>query len=452
MELAIVAADYTPGEADELRRSMAAWKRQRRPGTPPRAADPGHARQGLRGRLRSAHLRADQRLRQLRFPESHAASFALLTYASSWLKRHEPAAFACALINSWPMGFYSPDQLLQDARRHTLQTRPVDVRHSGWDCSLESFGQAQPAIRLGLRMIRGFREEDARRIEQVREAEPFLDARSRRRARPRRPGPGVAGRCRAPCAVSPDTGTGALGRRQRRAAIAAVRRRDRHRRARSACHCLARRGTAERLRLLGTTLGPHPLKLLRGQLKARRRRDPANWRNWDMGDRYGSPAWWSAGSAHRPPAASPSSPWKTSSACSTWWSDTTLPNGRGGHSSKSRLLQVEGILESSGEVRHVIAGRLHDPTLYHRPGRPQPGFPLRQRQLERRAAWDGQQGWPRRGALKIPFIHTVNQAIPFIGSHLCLSPRSEALTRGSGSVRRTQERQRHADPPGLSLR
>ncbi|MEM7998950.1 hypothetical protein Q4R43_21130, partial [Morganella morganii] len=62
------------------------------------------------------------------FPESHAASFALLTYASSWLKRHEPAAFACALINSWPMGFYSPDQLLQDARRHALQTRPVDVR------------------------------------------------------------------------------------------------------------------------------------------------------------------------------------------------------------------------------------------------------------------------------------------------------------------------------------
>jgi error-prone DNA polymerase len=80
-----------------------------------------------------------------------AASFALLTYASCWLKCHEPAAFACALINSWPMGFYSPDQILQDARRHHLQIRPVDVRASDWDCSLEPLTGAQPAIRLGLR-------------------------------------------------------------------------------------------------------------------------------------------------------------------------------------------------------------------------------------------------------------------------------------------------------------
>lgn len=175
MELAIVAADYTPGEADELRRSMAAWKRH---------GGLEHHRERLTRGMLAKGYEADFAARifeQIKgfgsygFPESHAASFALLTYASSWLKRHEPAAFACALINSWPMGFYSPDQLLQDARRHTLQTRPVDVRHSGWDCSLEPFGQAQPAIRLGLRMIRGFREEDARRIEQVREAQPFLD-------------------------------------------------------------------------------------------------------------------------------------------------------------------------------------------------------------------------------------------------------------------------------------
>ena len=109
------------------------------------------------------------------FPESHAASFALLTYASCWLKCHEPAAFACALINSWPMGFYSPDQILQDARRHHLQIRAVDVRASDWDCSLEPVHGEQPAIRMGLRMIRGFREDDARRIEAARLAGEFVD-------------------------------------------------------------------------------------------------------------------------------------------------------------------------------------------------------------------------------------------------------------------------------------
>ncbi|MBV6333139.1 error-prone DNA polymerase, partial [Pseudomonas aeruginosa] len=204
------------------------------------------------------------------FPESHAASFALLTYASSWLKRHEPAAFACALINSWPMGFYSPDQLLQDARRHTLQTRPVDVRHSGWDCSLEPFGQAQPAIRLGLRMIRGFREEDARRIEQVREAQPFLDVHDLgRRAR-------LDARA---LELLADAGAlrGLAGHRHKaRWAVASV----------EPQLPLFAEGTVieestvslplpsrgEELlsdyALLGTTLGPHPLKLLRGQLKA----------------------------------------------------------------------------------------------------------------------------------------------------------------------------------------
>ncbi len=109
------------------------------------------------------------------FPESHAASFALLTYASCWLKCHEPAAFACALINSWPMGFYSPDQILQDARRHRLQIRPVDVQASDWDCSLEPIDGQQPAIRMGLRMIAGFREEDGRRIEAARPGTGFSD-------------------------------------------------------------------------------------------------------------------------------------------------------------------------------------------------------------------------------------------------------------------------------------
>jgi error-prone DNA polymerase len=179
MQLAIVAADYSPGEADQLRRSMAAWKRH--------------------GGLEPHRIRLSERMKEkgypdefihrifeqikgfgsYGFPESHAASFALLTYASCWLKCHEPAAFTCALINSWPMGFYSPDQLLQDARRHHIEIRPVDVRYSDWDCSLEPVDNPEYtrnlAIRMGMRMIRGFREEDARRIEQSRQQRAFKD-------------------------------------------------------------------------------------------------------------------------------------------------------------------------------------------------------------------------------------------------------------------------------------
>ena len=175
MELAIVAAEYTPGEADELRRSMAAWKRHG--GLEPH-------RQRLTSRmLEKGYSQAftERIFRQIEgfgsygFPESHAASFALLAYASCWLKCHEPAAYACALVNSWPMGFYSPDQVLQDARRHDVEVRPVDVRYSDWDCSLEPDEHGEPAIRLGLRMIRGMREDDARRIEQARQSGAFCE-------------------------------------------------------------------------------------------------------------------------------------------------------------------------------------------------------------------------------------------------------------------------------------
>ncbi|MEX5496977.1 error-prone DNA polymerase, partial [Pseudomonas asgharzadehiana] len=175
MQIAMVAADYSPGEADQLRRSMAAWKRHG--GLEP------HQQRLRTGMLKNGYTEAfaAQIFEQIKgfgsygFPESHAASFALLTYASCWLKCHEPAAFACALINSWPMGFYSPDQILQDARRHRLQIRPVDVRASDWDCSLEPIDGQQPAIRMGLRMISGFREEDGRRLEAARQRRPFSD-------------------------------------------------------------------------------------------------------------------------------------------------------------------------------------------------------------------------------------------------------------------------------------
>lgn len=179
MQLAIVAADYSPGEADELRRSMAAWKRHG-------GLEPHRIRLSERMTEKGYPDEFIQRIfEQIKgfgsygFPESHAASFALLTYASCWLKCHEPAAFTCALINSWPMGFYSPDQLLQDARRHHIDVHPVDIRYSDWDCSLEPVEGREYtqnlAIRMGLRMIRGFREEDARRIEQARQQRAFKD-------------------------------------------------------------------------------------------------------------------------------------------------------------------------------------------------------------------------------------------------------------------------------------
>ncbi|PYG96429.1 error-prone DNA polymerase, partial [Arthrobacter stackebrandtii] len=167
MELAMVAADYTPGEADQLRRSMAAWKRHG-------GLDP-HRERLVRGMLRNGYelAFAERIFEQIKgfgsygFPESHAASFALLCYASSWLKCHEPAIFTCALVNSWPMGFYSPDQLLQEARRQGIEVRPVDVCHSEWDCTLEPDAQGTLAIRMGLRLVRGLAEADARRLEQA---------------------------------------------------------------------------------------------------------------------------------------------------------------------------------------------------------------------------------------------------------------------------------------------
>ncbi|MGN2254614.1 error-prone DNA polymerase [Frateuria sp. GZRe12] len=177
MQIAVDAAGYTPGEADELRRSMAAWKRH--------GGLEHHRQKLIKGMLERGHdaAFAERLFEQIKgfgsygFPESHAASFALIAYVSCWLKCHEPAAFACAVINSAPMGFYSPDQILQDARRHGIRTLPVDVRHSAWDCTLEPErdSRLQPAIRMGLRLIRGFSEPVAHAIVHVRSQRPFHD-------------------------------------------------------------------------------------------------------------------------------------------------------------------------------------------------------------------------------------------------------------------------------------
>ena len=175
MQLAIVAAGFTPGEADALRRAMAAWKRK---------GGLGHFEERLIRGMRErgyAEEFAKQIFRQILgfgeygFPESHAASFALLVYVSAWLKRHEPAAFVAALINSQPMGFYAPSQLVQDARRHGVEVRPVDALASDWDCTLESAADGALALRLGLRLARGLTEAAGRRLMEARARERFAD-------------------------------------------------------------------------------------------------------------------------------------------------------------------------------------------------------------------------------------------------------------------------------------
>jgi error-prone DNA polymerase len=175
MQLAVVAAGFTPGEADQLRRAMGAWQR---------GGDLGPFEKKLvDGMLRRGYTRefADQLFSQIKgfgeygFPESHSASFALLAYASAWFKLYEPAIFLCALLNSQPMGFYSPSELVQDARRHGVKVRPVDINRSAWECSLETSDNAQPAVRLGLCMASGLAEETASRVVQARGDRPFTD-------------------------------------------------------------------------------------------------------------------------------------------------------------------------------------------------------------------------------------------------------------------------------------
>jgi len=159
MELAMVAAGFTPGEADRLRRSMAAWKRSG--GLEPfeQRLKSGMKANGYRAEFADAIYRQILGFGEYGFPESHSASFALLVYVSSWLKCHHPAAFCAALLNSQPMGFYAPAQLVQDARRHGVEARPPDVQASDWDCTLE-----HGALRLGLRMVSGLGEKEGRRI------------------------------------------------------------------------------------------------------------------------------------------------------------------------------------------------------------------------------------------------------------------------------------------------
>ncbi len=169
MALAVVAAGFTPGEADRLRRAMAAWKRRGGLGPFEEKLIDGMRKRGYSETFARQIFHQIEGFGEYGFPESHSASFALLVYVSCWLKRHKPAAFTCALLNSQPMGFYSASQLVQDLKRHDVDVRPADINRSAWDCTLEAGTDGQAVLRLGLRMVKGLSEEAGMAIEAERQ-------------------------------------------------------------------------------------------------------------------------------------------------------------------------------------------------------------------------------------------------------------------------------------------
>ncbi len=179
MQIAMLAAGFSAGESDSLRRSMAAWKRK---GGVHKFHDRlinGMTERGYSPEFAKAIFKQIEGFGEYGFPESHAASFALITYVSCWLKNHEPACFLAAMLNSQPLGFYSASQLVQDAKRHDVQVLPIDVMQSEWDCSMVAAAEIagttteHQAVRLGLRMVKGLPEATARRIVKARQENAF---------------------------------------------------------------------------------------------------------------------------------------------------------------------------------------------------------------------------------------------------------------------------------------
>ncbi|HMO07200.1 MAG TPA: error-prone DNA polymerase [Paracoccaceae bacterium] len=164
MQIAIVGASFTPEEADRLRRALATFKKQGSVGTLKDRFLQGMRANGYDDDFAARCFAQIEGFGSYGFPESHAASFALLVYASSWLKCHHPGIFACALLNSQPMGFYAPAQIVRDAREHGVELRPVCINASRWDCTMEEDGQGGLALRLGFRQIAGLAEDEAQWI------------------------------------------------------------------------------------------------------------------------------------------------------------------------------------------------------------------------------------------------------------------------------------------------
>ena len=382
MQLAIVAAGFTAGEADHLRRSMAAWKRR---------GGVGHLRDKLIDGMLARHYSrefAEAIFRQIEgfgeygFPESHAASFALLVYVSAWLKRHEPAAFLAGLLNAQPMGFYSASQLVQDARRHGIEVRQPDVLQSAWESRLErglegsngaplgwpeatSFGAfpSVTAVRLGLHQIRGLARNVGERIAAISAARPFADvADLARRANLSRDDLDTLAAAGALAAL-------AGHRRQAAWAVAAVPiQRDLllEAPAGEAATVLAAPGEGEELvsdyATLSLTLGRHPLSLLRGHLQQRRYSTAAALR--DLSHNCPARCVGIVTGRQRPGTAS-------GVIFLTLEDETGLANvivhpylaeRQRRELLASRLLGVLGVLQREGDVVHLIAKRLMDHT------------------------------------------------------------------------------------------
>ncbi|MEA2328867.1 MAG: error-prone polymerase, partial [Thermoanaerobaculia bacterium] len=168
LRIAMVAADFTGGEAEELRRAMGFKRSMERMAEIEKRLRSGMTKNGIDGPAQDQIVKSITSFALYGFPESHAASFALIAYASAFLKAHHPAAFYIALLNAWPMGFYHPATLIKDAERHGVTVLPIDVNHSGWHCRWE-----RGAVRLGMKFVKGLRASAANEIE---EAAPFVSA------------------------------------------------------------------------------------------------------------------------------------------------------------------------------------------------------------------------------------------------------------------------------------
>jgi error-prone DNA polymerase len=347
MELAMVAAGFTPGEADQLRRSMAAWRRS---GSLDRFEE--KLKRGMRENGYGAEF-AESIYRQILgfgeygFPESHSASFALLVYVSSWLKLHHPAAFCAALLNSQPMGFYAPAQLVQDARRHGVEVRPPDVNASDWDCTLEA-----GALRLGLRMVGGLSEAEGRRLAQARPYrsihELSLNKKDLR------------------CLASAGALRSLAGHRRLAhwAAAGAARRAPLDAPAAERAPQLAAPREGEDIvadyASLGLTLGRHPLALIRNHLKSRRVLSSEEIQKLPHGS-----AARTAGLVtcrQRPDTASGvifvTLEDETGNVNVVVW--RRLSERQKGELLGARLLAVQGVIERDGDVVHLVARRLLD--------------------------------------------------------------------------------------------
>lgn len=369
MQLAILAAGFSPGEADQLRRSMAAWKRKGGLGSFHARLIGGMVSRGYKTEFAERIFRQIEGFGEYGFPESHAASFALLVYVSAWLKCHEPAAFLCAMLNSLPMGFYSASQLIQDARRHGVEVSPVDVTISEWDCKLEKQADpasspaksSQPAVRLGLNRVKGIGLKIATRIVEARSMASFESAED------------LAKRASLnPSEIRALAGADALhalsGHRREALWMAAshIRQSDLMRNApiRETMPIIAAAPEGEEIRAdyasMELTLRRHPLSLLRPKLAAMRLSSARELDSHPAGRLVRTTGIVTC--RQRPGTASGvvfvTLEDETGTINVVLWNQLVQKQRR--ELLSSRLLTVYGIWQREGEVRHVIAKRLVD--------------------------------------------------------------------------------------------